>query len=66
LSASSGDPNADALRVLEISDTPIRRSWRVADIRVQIGLAIAIILSGLPRGHAGEKCCQGEIVTAEA
>lgn len=66
LSASSGDPNADALHVLEILGRPDSAIMAPADIRVQIGFAIAIILFWRFRGATpGKMLIKAKIVTAE-
>jgi uncharacterized RDD family membrane protein YckC len=66
LTASSGDPNADALRILDILTRPDSAIMAPADIRVQIGFAVTIILFWRFRGATPGKMAIGaKIVTAD-
>jgi uncharacterized RDD family membrane protein YckC len=65
LSMSSGDPNADALRMIEILSRPDSAIMALGDIRVQIGLAVAIILLWRFRGATpGKMLVKAKIDTA--
>jgi uncharacterized RDD family membrane protein YckC len=66
LTASSGDPNADALRILDILSRPDSAIMALGDLRVQIGFAVAIILFWRFRGATPGKMLIGaKIVTAD-
>ena len=66
LSKSSGDPNADAMRMVEILSRSDSAVMALGDIRVQIGLAVAIILLWRFRGATpGKMLVKAKIVTAE-
>jgi uncharacterized RDD family membrane protein YckC len=66
LTASSGDPNADAIRVAEILSRPDSAIMALGDIRVQIGFAVAIVLFWRFRGATPGKMLIGaKIVKAE-
>jgi uncharacterized RDD family membrane protein YckC len=66
LRASSGDPAADAIRVMEILGRPDSAIMALGDIRVQIGFAIAIVLLWRLRGATpGKMLIKARIVTAE-
>jgi uncharacterized RDD family membrane protein YckC len=66
LSVSSGDPNADAVRVLEILGRRDSAIMALGDIRVQIGLVVATVLFWRFRGATpGKILVKARIVTAE-
>lgn len=66
LSASSGDPYADAMRALAILDRPDSAIMALGDIRVQLAFAVAIILFWRFRGATpGKMLVRARIVTAE-
>lgn len=66
LSASTGDPTADAIRIAGILSRPDSAIMAVTDIRVQLGLAIAILLFWRFRGATpGKMLMRAKIVKAE-
>jgi len=66
LLASSGDPSADALRILETLTRPDSAIMALGDIRVQIGFAVTIILFWRFRGATpGKMLVKARIVTAD-
>jgi uncharacterized RDD family membrane protein YckC len=66
LLVSSGDPNADAARMLEILGRRDSAIAALGDIRVQIGLVVATILFWRFRGATpGKMLVKAKIVTAE-
>jgi len=66
LSVSSGDPVADATRVLAILDRPDSAIMALGDIRVQLAFAVTVILFWRFRGATPGKMVIGaRIVTAE-
>jgi|SRR5882672_2322426 len=66
LTASSGDPNADALRLLDILSRSDSAIMALGDIRVQIAFAVAVILFWRFRGATpGKMLVKAKIVTAE-
>jgi uncharacterized RDD family membrane protein YckC len=65
LRVSSGDPNADAARVLEILSRPDSAVTALGDIRVQIGIIVATILFWRFRGATpGKMLVKAKIVRA--
>jgi uncharacterized RDD family membrane protein YckC len=65
LRVSSGDPNADAARVLEILGSRDSAVMALGDIRVQIGLVVATILFWRFRGATpGKMLVKAKIVRA--
>jgi uncharacterized RDD family membrane protein YckC len=66
LLVSSGDPNADALRILETLSRPDSALMALGDIRVQIAFAVTIILFWRFRGATpGKMLVRARIVTAD-
>jgi uncharacterized RDD family membrane protein YckC len=66
LLVSSGDPNADAMRMLEILGRRDSAIMAMGDIRVQLGLVVATILFWRFRGATpGKMLVKARIVTAE-
>ena len=66
LLVSSGDPNADAMRIAGILSRPDSAIMALGDIRVQIGLAVTIILLWRFRGATpGKMLVKAKIVTAD-
>ena len=66
LLVSSGDPNADALRMLEVLGRRDSALMALGDIRVQIGIVVATILFWRFRGATpGKMLVKAKIVTAE-
>jgi uncharacterized RDD family membrane protein YckC len=65
LRVSSGDPNADAARMLEILTRPDSAVTALGDIRVQIGIIVATILFWRFRGATpGKMLVKAKIVRA--
>lgn len=66
LLASSGDPNVDAMRALELLGRPDSAIMALGDFRVQIAFAVAVILFWRFRGATpGKWLVRARIVTAE-
>ena len=66
LFASSGDPTADAMRMLEILDRPDSAVKALGDVRVQIGIVVATILFWRFRGATpGKMLVKAKIVRAD-
>jgi uncharacterized RDD family membrane protein YckC len=66
LLVSSGDPNADAFRIMEILGRSDSAVMALGDIRVQIGFVVATILCWRFRGATpGKMLVKARIVTAE-
>jgi uncharacterized RDD family membrane protein YckC len=66
LLVSSGDPNADLARLLEILGRPDSAVSALGDIRVQLGLLVATILFWRFRGATpGKMLVRARIVTAD-
>lgn len=66
LLVSSGDPNADLARMLEILGRPDSAISAMSDIRVQFGLLVATILFWRFRGATpGKMLVKARIVTAD-
>ncbi|HET7201064.1 MAG TPA: RDD family protein [Burkholderiales bacterium] len=66
LLVSSGDPNADVARVIEILGRPDSALSALGDIRVQLGLLVATVLFWRFRGATpGKMLVKARIVTAD-
>lgn len=66
LQASSGDPNADLARMLDILGRPDSAVAALTDIKVQVGLIIATLLFWRFRGATpGKMLVKAKIVTAD-
>jgi uncharacterized RDD family membrane protein YckC len=66
LLVSSGDPNADVARVIEILGRPDSAVSALGDIRVQLGLLVATVLFWRFRGATpGKMLIKARIVTAD-
>ena len=66
LLVSSGDPNADALRIIQTLSRPDSAIMALGDLRVQIGFAVTVILFWRFRGATpGKMLVKAKIVTAD-
>ena len=65
LRVSSGDPNADAARIVDILSRPDSAVMALGDLRVQIGIMVAIIVLWRFRGATpGKMLVKAKIVKA--